>query len=1164
MKSKIIFFLLCTLSAFGQRSLIHISGDSLKKVEIQELEIKSTVFGNSAVTELTATIYNPFDSQLSGEINFPLNDGDFVYGYALDINGTLREAVAVEKSKAREVFESIVSRGVDPGLVEKTQGNVFKTRIYPIPAKGTRTFKLEIFHQFTSNHSYYEFKIPFSFTEKIQKSKTTIDVYGYEKKNIINKSNFKVEKKSNYYKYTTLANSKDLILKLKKEENSTAFYQQKNETYYYSINSVIKLNKKHNNNYNKICVLWDVSRSRKNADLKKEINFLKYLLKKTSFTEVQLIAFNNQIQVNKTFTKIDDLLKTIEKLDYDGGTQYGNLKNEISSSDMVLLFSDGMSNFGSENIEEIESKLFTVSASKITDFTKMKSIALANKGLYINLNESKNSNAAKLILSTRTTLNETKTWIDSYPKQNYSFNSNELNIIGKSKNLLNEISINISNPNQKIDFKKFIKIPKKIVDLEKIFALKQLDDLSLDAKANEKQIVEISKKYNLVSDFTSLLVLEDIYDYIKNEIYPPTKDLQELYDRNIEIIKIEKQIDLLDYENKALSYLKEHLEWSMKDGKNEILVADFKKLYTKNDDTIKLLKNKIREQEDELKEKGADYTFSSRNDDFMNQPIPVLIFIQKTELENGKVSIKGNIKTNDEDSSYLLNDLIVEDYNNRQNMTALDSNLNFDIIVDSTQYYKIVFSSHMISNELISIYQSNVIRTEFNIKEQDLQEIVVMPYVPSTKQNLNIEELTKNSINDENYNIHLKDDNLYVIRRGFNQRLGKNPLVYFDLEPDNFNYLTKERLQEDFEDNDLSTFKSKENKFEWEDVFSLEILSPEKSVELYGKHAKDGIIFVYTNKFIQDENINLPANVSKFINQNLSVKKWSSNPEYIKILEKTSDENLYDKYLELAKTYGNGYAFYLITSDFFKNKKQPEAETILSNIAEIDLNNSANMRTLAYKLRSIGKPELAVPLFEKIFEYRPDEPISYRDLGISYILSGEKDKGLEVIKRGINLEWVPLLEDPDDYLETINTYFNDYKGFGGKDDLYNFQTEKETYDLRFVLTWTSNDCDIDLHLVAPSKEQFSYSSTNNENIKFNTDVTTGYGPEEILIRNAEKGDYQVLIDFYADSSQIIRGPVALTLEVYKNFGRPNQERIEKVFYLTEAKDNLTAGIFRWE
>ena len=249
---------------------------------------------------------------------------------------------------------------------------------------------------------------------------------------------------------------------------------------------------------------------------------------------------------------------------------------------------------------------------------------------------------------------------------------------------------------------------------------------------------------------------------------------------------------------------------------------------------------------------------------------------------------------------------------------------------------------------------------------------------------------------------------------------------------------------------------------------------------------------------------------------------------------------------------------------FFKNKKQPEAETILSNIAEIDLNNSANMRTLAYKLRSIGKPELAVPLFEKIFEYRPDEPISYRDLGISYILSGEKDKGLEVIKRAINLEWVPLLEDPDDYLETINTYFNDYKGFGGKDDLYNFQTEKETYDLRFVLTWTSNDCDIDLHLVAPSKEQFSYSSTNNENIKFNTDVTTGYGPEEILIRNAEKGDYQVLIDFYADSSQIIRGPVALTLEVYKNFGRPNQERIEKVFYLTEAKDNLPAGIFRWE
>ena len=45
------------------------------------------------------------------------------YPIYLSVGGELREAVPVPKDKGRQVFEEIVRRGVDPGLLEKTAGN---------------------------------------------------------------------------------------------------------------------------------------------------------------------------------------------------------------------------------------------------------------------------------------------------------------------------------------------------------------------------------------------------------------------------------------------------------------------------------------------------------------------------------------------------------------------------------------------------------------------------------------------------------------------------------------------------------------------------------------------------------------------------------------------------------------------------------------------------------------------------------------------------------------------------------------------------------------------------------------------------------------------------------------------------------------------------------
>ena len=95
-----------------------------------------------AFTFIAMVFENKSSQILEGELNFPLSQNQYVTGYALDINGKMREGVVVEKEKARVAFEDKVRQNIDPGLVEMTLGNNFKTRVYPLPAKGSRKIQI--------------------------------------------------------------------------------------------------------------------------------------------------------------------------------------------------------------------------------------------------------------------------------------------------------------------------------------------------------------------------------------------------------------------------------------------------------------------------------------------------------------------------------------------------------------------------------------------------------------------------------------------------------------------------------------------------------------------------------------------------------------------------------------------------------------------------------------------------------------------------------------------------------------------------------------------------------------------------------------------------------------------------------------------------------------
>ncbi len=109
---------------------------------ISRMDVRVTVSGLESETSTTITFANPNARQLAGDLEFPLPDGAAVAGYALDIGGRMVDGVGVTKEKARVVLETEMRRRVDPGLVEHVRGNVFRTRVFPLPPRGERTVRI--------------------------------------------------------------------------------------------------------------------------------------------------------------------------------------------------------------------------------------------------------------------------------------------------------------------------------------------------------------------------------------------------------------------------------------------------------------------------------------------------------------------------------------------------------------------------------------------------------------------------------------------------------------------------------------------------------------------------------------------------------------------------------------------------------------------------------------------------------------------------------------------------------------------------------------------------------------------------------------------------------------------------------------------------------------
>jgi uncharacterized protein YfaP (DUF2135 family) len=111
-----------------------------------------------------------------------------------------------------------------------------------------------------------------------------------------------------------------------------------------------------------------------------------------------------------------------------------------------------------------------------------------------------------------------------------------------------------------------------------------------------------------------------------------------------------------------------------------------------------------------------------------------------------------------------------------------------------------------------------------------------------------------------------------------------------------------------------------------------------------------------------------------------------------------------------------------------------------------------------------------------------------------------------------------------------------------------------------ILTWDTDDCDIDLWVDDPNGEQAIYNHPRTfQGGRMSSDFTAGYGPEEFLLRDPKPGKYSVRINYYGDRRQTAIGPVTAQVRLITGFGTPAEKEQRLTLRLSESKETSEVG-----
>ncbi len=1030
-----------------------------KPLAIKKLDVQVQITGTIATTTIEMTVLNPHNRILEGEFSFPVADGQTVSRFALDINGKLRDAVVVDKSKGRQTFEEVIRTKIDPALLEWTRDNSFRTRIYPIPPRGTRRVLIAYEQQLATVSDGFGYTIPFAFPDTIQEFNfhalvcgfgLTPSLTGGPVESVLFTPKGRVFEVA-LAETDILVNKPFTISVPVVLSNHQVLVQNFGNEQYAGIFLALKPKQIQRPFPRSLVVFWDASISGLKRDVEKELQFLKDFIIRTRPTTLELVVFSNEVMNKEVIYRADAnaLLERLREIPMDGGTQLGAVPFAQATADLAILCSDGISTFGKHQPVLGTVPVLTLASSAHADHAVLRGISSATGGQFINITQKDVQGAVADALTDKMAVRSVDV-IDGRMDQLRPLGviavEQVTTITGRllSSSATLRITTSIAGDAPHVETIT-INASEHYIEgttIPRLWASQDLQRLSADRERNADSIAAIGRKFSIVTPGTSLIVLERIEDYVRFDIPPPSSEpeLAQQFRQHRKDVELERSRQQAEHNERVRAMLKNA-------GLKQPLVP------------------------------------STKDANFWLWP-NALVLPSNARVDD-LASLRGTIVTSDGPPIPGGNVQIVDLGISRQSNER--GEFTFERLPKGTYQLAVQAPGYqtMYATATLKPQQTNFVRLAVDTINMHSGTLPDNP-----KRNGKAVVASTSS----EFGNHQYESSLDVSQTGI------LAVVVADEEPlitsssgsgANGAYMVKGRL----------------------DQTESDVLVPADDA--------DALIM------LPEEDEAIP---------------FVSRDAWTETLNSTPATNVYATYLELRHKFFDATGFYLDVADALIAAQQPDrALRVLSALAELQGEDSRTLRILAHRLMQLKKPQLAVMVFEDVQRIRNEEPQSYRDLGLALAECGRYNEAVKQFLHVIEHPWHDRFPEVE-IIAARELSRIVGRGYVDKRSIDSSYLIPYQSDVRVVLSWDADNCDMDLWVTDPDGETCKYNHRNTVlGGSMSRDLTGGYGPEEFVLPNAKKGAYRIQVHYYGDRQQNLARPTTVQVVMYTRYGLAEEQ-----------------------
>lgn len=294
----------------------------------------------------------------------------------------------------------------------------------------------------------------------------------------------------------------------------------------------------------------------------------------------------------------------------------------------------------------------------------------------------------------------------------------------------------------------------------------------------------------------------------------------------------------------------------------------------------------------------------------------------------------------------------------------------------------------------------------------------------------------------------------------------------------------------------------------------------------------------------------------------LTLAPWAPDSAYARRLRDAKPAQLYPLYLQEREQHADSSAFYLDVADLLLASGQRDlALRVLSNLAEMDLENRHVLRVLGYRLMQAKALALAVPVFRQVLAMGEEEPQSFRDLGLALEAAGQYQAAVASLYEVVVRPWDGRFDGIslialDELTRLIARERVDASAIDPR------LRRAMPLDLRVVLSWDSDNSDMDLWVTDPNGERAYYGNRlTYQGGQMSQDFTGGYGPEQFSLRDAKSGTYRIEANYFGSREQLVTGATTLMLRLSTKWGSRDQRDQQVTLRLKDQAETVLVGEF---